>query len=56
MAYPLATIWSEYEAIRLREGSRIAAESILMQTMLGAAFSGKPDSYNKALEKISDGR
>ncbi len=55
MGYSLATIWSEFEAIRLREGGRMASESMLMQSMLSAWFSGKPDSYHKMIEKVQHG-
>lgn len=56
MSFPLATIWAEYEIIRLREGSRMASESLLMQSMLTAWFSGKGESYQKQLESIRHGR
>lgn len=56
MTYPLATIWAEFEVIRLREGGRMASESTLMQSMLTAWFSGKPENYNKLLEKVQHGR
>lgn len=56
MSYPLATVWSEYEIIRLREGSRMASESTLMLSMLTAWFSGKGEDYHKQLEKVRHGR
>ena len=55
MEYPLGTIWSEFKIIRLREGGKMASESTLMQSMLTAWFSGKPESYNKLLGKVQDG-
>ncbi|WLJ71132.1 hypothetical protein [Sphingomonas phage Carli] len=56
MAYPIGTIWSEFDILRLREGGRMASESVLMQSMLSAWFSGKGESYNKLLEKVRNGR
>ena len=55
MGYPLGTVWTEFEIIRLREGGRIAAESLLMKTMLSAWFSGKDEFYRKQIEKVQHG-
>lgn len=55
MSYPVATIWSEYEVIRLREGNRMADESVLMQSMLSAWFSGKDEGFRKDLERVRHG-
>lgn len=55
MGYPLATIWAEYEAISLREGGRIASESLLMKTMLSAWFSGKDEYYKKKIIEVQHG-
>lgn len=56
MTYPLATIWAEFEILRLREGGKTASESVLMQAMLSGWFSGKNEQYNKLLDKVSHGR
>ncbi len=55
MTYPLGTVWAEFEMIRLREGGRMASESLLMQSMLTAWFSGKGENYHKQLEKVRNG-
>lgn len=55
MGYPLGTVWTEFEIIRLREGGRIASESLLMQSMLTAWFSGKGEDYKKRIEKVQHG-
>lgn len=56
MAYPLATIWAEYQIVKLREGGRMVSESLLQQSMLAASFSGKDGGYKKQLEELSNGR
>lgn len=56
MGYSIATIWSEFSIVRMREGGRMASESLLMQSMLSAWVSGKGEAYNKQLGKIRNGR
>lgn len=60
MAYPLATIWREYEIVKLREGGRMASESMLMQSMIAAAFSKKGSEaekgYKKMIKDLNHGR
>jgi hypothetical protein len=56
MRYRLGTIWSEFEIVRLREGSAMVVESVLMQTMIAAVWTGKFETYNKMIGKVRDGR
>lgn len=56
MGWPLATLWAEFELIRLREGGRMASESMLQQSMLTASLTGKDNGYKKKLEDMQHGR
>lgn len=56
MRWPLATIWSEFEILRSREGAALALESILQQTMIASVWTGKFENYNKMIGKVRDGR
>lgn len=56
MDWPLATVWAEFEIIRLREGGRMASESLLQQSMLTASLSGKGEDYHKRIQKVQHGR
>ena len=56
MKMPLATIWSEFEIIRRREGLALALESTLMQAMIASVWTGKFENYNTMIGKVSDGR
>lgn len=56
MGWPLATLWAEFQLIRSRVGGQMADESLLMQSMLTAWFSGKGGDYQKQLEKVRNGR
>lgn len=55
MSWPLATIWAEFKLLQHRVGGQMADESMLMQSMLTAWFSGKGQEYQKHIEKVRNG-
>lgn len=55
LTWPLATIWAEFGIIQMRVGGQMADESMLMQSMLTAWFSGKGGDYKKHIERVRNG-
>lgn len=55
--YPVALVWEEAELCRRRINARIASESLLMKSCIGAVLNGKKGNteYRKHIKELTSG-